>query len=149
MGRQLIYHEARTSAAPAAVYELLRDGARWPTWSPVGSFELERPGDEEKEGVGAIRVFRSDFPTGEVASRVQIAELVPDRRLGYRTLSGLPAVRDYRGEIELEATDDGTVIRWRCSFLPTVPWTGRLARRLLGNFVEKCIKGLSEYAAAR
>src|SRR3954467_13935855 len=58
MGRQRIEHRATTTADPATVYALLRDGASWPDWSPIDSFELERPGADEPEGVGAVRLFR-------------------------------------------------------------------------------------------
>src|SRR5690606_12972082 len=44
---------ATTSAPAHAVHALLRDGATWPTWSPLGSFELERPA-EHPDGVGEI-----------------------------------------------------------------------------------------------
>ena len=59
MGRQHIEHHATTSADPATVYALLRDGATWPSWSPIDAFELERLGESEREGVGAVRVLRS------------------------------------------------------------------------------------------
>lgn len=48
-----------TSAEPPTVFALVRDGAVWPTCSPSGSFELESEGETEREGVGAVRVFRT------------------------------------------------------------------------------------------
>ena len=102
MGRQRIEHHATTTADPATVYALLRDGASWPEWSPIDSVELERPGDAEPEGVGAVRVLRS----GRVTGRDTIAELVPDRRFAYTHASSLP-VRDYRGEIDLTPAATG------------------------------------------
>ena len=57
MGSQQIDVQAKTTASPSRVYALLRDGASWPTWSPIGSFELEQPAADEPEGLGAIRVF--------------------------------------------------------------------------------------------
>src|SRR5919106_74797 len=70
-------------AAPAAVYALLRDGATWPQWGRWDSFELERPGTDEPEGVGAIRVWH----VGRKRIREEIVELIPDRRFGYTLLS--------------------------------------------------------------
>ncbi|MGH3811920.1 MAG: SRPBCC family protein [Pseudonocardiaceae bacterium] len=90
--RQHVEVQVHTSADAATVYALLRDGATWPTWSPIDSFRLERAGDGEPEGPGAIRIFRK----GRVTGRDQIVSLVPDRRFSYRHLTGLP-VRDYRG----------------------------------------------------
>lgn len=68
-----------TSAEPPTVFALVRDGAVWPTCSPSGSFELESEGETEREGVGAVRVFR----TGPYTTREQIVEIVPDRRFSY------------------------------------------------------------------
>jgi uncharacterized protein YndB with AHSA1/START domain len=133
---------ATTPAPPAAVYALLRDGATWPEWSPLGSFELEQTGESETEGVGAIRVFR----TGRVKSREEIVELVPERRLSYVLLSGL-AIRNYRADVDLEPAGEGTRIRWHSSFDPKLPGTGWLYRRQLGGFIGKMVEGLAAAAA--
>jgi hypothetical protein len=143
MGRQRIEHRATTTADPAAVYALLRDGATWPEWSPIESFELERPGADEREGVGAVRVFRS----GRVTGRDTIVELVDGRRLSYTHVSSLP-VKDYRGNVDLEPVDGGTAIRWVSEFDPKIPGTGWLMRRALDGFVAKVTAGLAERATA-
>ena len=143
MGRQRIEHRATTTADPAAVYALLRDGATWPEWAPIDSFELERPGPDEPEGVGAVRLLRG----GRVVGHDEIVELVPDRRLVYAHTSNLP-VRDYRGEVHLEPTGEGTAIRWVTTFAPKVPGTGWLLRRGLDGFIAKMTTGLAEGAAA-
>jgi uncharacterized protein YndB with AHSA1/START domain len=143
MARQRIEHRATTTADASTVYALLRDGATWPTWSPIESFELERPGADEREGIGAVRSFRS----GRVTGRDEIVELVPDRRLAYRHTSTLP-VRDYRGEIDLEPTSSGTAIRWVSTFAPKIPGTGWLMRRALDGFIAGLTNGLAEHAAA-
>jgi hypothetical protein len=143
MASQRIEHRATTTADPVTVYALLRDGATWPTWGPIDSFELEREGDGEREGVGAVRVFRG----GRVVGRDQIVELVPDRRFAYRHTSNLP-VRDYRGEVDLEPTPEGTAIRWVSTFEPKYPGTGWLLRRGLNGFVSKLTNGLADHAAA-
>jgi len=143
MARQRIEHRATTPADPATVYALLRDGAGWPAWSPIESFELERPGAGEPEGVGAVRVLRS----GRVTGRDEIVELVPNRRFAYAHTSNLP-IRDYRGEVHLEPTPEGTAIRWVSEFEPKVPGTGRLLRRGLDGFVAKLTHGLAEHAAS-
>jgi Polyketide cyclase / dehydrase and lipid transport len=142
MARQRIEHHATTTADPATVYALLRDGASWPEWSPIESFELEKPGSDEPEGVGAVRVFRA----GRVTGRDTIAELVADRRLAYTHVSNLP-IRDYRAAVDLEPTADGTAIRWVAEFAPKIPGTGPLLRRGLNGFVKGLTDGLAERAA--
>jgi uncharacterized protein YndB with AHSA1/START domain len=141
MGRQRIEHHATTTADPATVYALLRDGASWPSWSPIDSFELEREGDGEREGVGAVRVFRS----GRVTGRDTIVELVPDRRLSYTHVSSLP-VRDYRGDIDLTPVAGGTEIRWVSAFDPKIPGTGFMLRRGLDGFIAALTDGLAAHA---
>jgi Polyketide cyclase / dehydrase and lipid transport len=144
MRHQKISVRAETTADPDAVYALLVDGATWPTWSPLGSFELEQAGPDGGEGVGAVRVFR----TGRVTSRERVAELVPGRRFSYELLSGLP-VRDYRADVDLaRAAGGGTEIHWRSRFLPKVPGTGWLIRRRLTDFIGQCARGLAARAAS-
>ncbi|MGH3916939.1 MAG: SRPBCC family protein, partial [Pseudonocardiaceae bacterium] len=103
MRRQHVDVEVYTPADAATLYGLLRDGTSWPDWSPIESFQLERAGEQESKGIGAIWVFRR----GRVIGRDQVTELISDRRFSYRNLSGLP-LRDYRGDIDLEPTEGGT-----------------------------------------
>jgi uncharacterized protein YndB with AHSA1/START domain len=140
MRRRHIEVMQHSEAAPASLFALLIDGETWPRWSPIEAFELERTGDPPPEGVGAIRIFRRGRTTG----RDEIVEVVPDRRLGYRSLSGLP-VRDYRAHVVLEPDGNGTTIRWEASFSPKLPGTGRLLERGLRRFLEQCARGLAEH----
>ena len=142
---QTIDVTVRSPAPAPALYALLADGASWPTWSPIGSFELERPGGSEREGVGAVRVFRTDRLTGRVTSREELVELVPDRRLSYVLLSGLP-LRGYRADVDLTPNGAGTEIRWRSTFRPKVPGTGWLYRAVLTRFIRRCADGLAAAA---
>jgi hypothetical protein len=140
---QTIEVTARSTADAGTIYRLLADGGTWPSWSPIGSFALERPGTPPPEGVGAVRVFR----TGRVTSREELVELVPGRRLSYVLLSGLP-LRGYRADVDLTPAGDGTVIHWRSRFTAKVPGTGPLYRRALARFIQRCADGLATHAAA-
>ncbi|WP_326560706.1 SRPBCC family protein [Micromonospora sp. NBC_01796] len=153
MGRQEIDVTARSVAGVETVYALLRAGATWPTWSGLDSFELERAvppvdgngagdgGPGAHEEVGAIRVFR----TGPMTSREEIVELVSARRLSYVLLSGLP-LRDYRADVDLTPTLEGTTIRWHSTFEAKVPGTGWFYRLFLGRFIRQTAEGLAAYA---
>lgn len=135
----------RTSADPATVYALLRDGSTWPEWSTIDSFELEREGVGEPEGVGAVRIFRS----GRISGRDEILGFEQDRFFRYAHVKGLP-VKDYRGEVELRPADGGgTAVHWRVSFLPKVPGTGWLLHRVLTRFIGRTVRGLVEHSAAK
>ncbi|MGH3942559.1 MAG: SRPBCC family protein [Pseudonocardiaceae bacterium] len=142
MRRQHVDVEVHAAADAATLYGLLRDGASWPDWSPIESFQLERAGEQESEGIGAIWVLRR----GRVIGRDQVTELIPDRRFSYRHLSGLP-VRDYRGDVDLEPAEGGTRIRWRISLLPKVPGTGWIWRWGIRRFIDQSARGLAAYAS--
>src|SRR3954452_23993015 len=107
MRRRDIQVTAETAARVEIVFALLADGATWPQWSAVESVEVERRDATGGEGPGAIRILRRGRTTG----RDEIVEVVPNQRMTYRSLSGLP-VRDYVGEVDLErAPAGGTIIR--------------------------------------
>lgn len=143
MGLQEIDVRVTTTAPASRVYALLRDGASWPAWSPIGSFELRTPGADEPEGLGAVRVFR----TGMVTSVERIVELVPDRRFSYELEHGLP-IAGYRADVDLTTSGAGTEIRWHSTFRGTVPGTGWFHRVLLARFIKRCAAGLAAHADA-
>ena len=143
MRRRHIEVTAHSAAAPDAVFALLADGATWPHWAPIESFELEREGDPPPEGRGAIRVFRR----GRTVGRDQLVDVAPSERMVYASLSGLP-VRDYLAEIELTAAVGGTDVRWQASFAPKMPGTGWLLERGLRRFLEQCVRGVAAHAGS-
>ena len=141
MGLQVIDHTATTSADPAAVFALLADGATWPDWSPIGSFELITPGDGTPEGLGAVRLFT----TRRIKSRERVVERRPNEVFSYVLESGMP-LRDYRAVITLTPTADGTSINWRSTFRAKVPGSGSVYRRALGRFIGQTLDGLATAA---
>jgi hypothetical protein len=143
MRRYTIEATADTTADPATVYALLRAGATWPDWSTIDSFELEREGDGEPEGIGAVRIFRRGRYTG----RDTVAAFTQDRSFSY-THRGLP-VRDYRGDIELSPAPGGTSITWRVGYSALIPGTGAPLRRGLTRFIGELTTGLATYSAAK
>lgn len=142
---QVIEETARTTGDPQTVYELLADGSTWPSWSPLGSFELLAPGDGSPEGLGAVRLFT----TGRHQSRERVVERRPGQSFAYVLEAGL-AVRDYKAVITLTPdADGGTTINWRSTFTAKVPGTGGLYRRQLGAFIAQCVEGLAAAAEAQ
>jgi hypothetical protein len=139
---QRISVHARTAAPADAVYALLRDGASWPTWSPLGSFELVGEGQDEPEGLGAIRLFK----TGGVRSYEKIVALEPGRRFGYALEHGLP-LRDYVAYVDLSPRGGGTDIHWHSTFTPKIPGTGWFYRWFLGSFIKRVAGGLAAATA--
>ena len=142
MGKQQhVEGTAWSAAPPAVVYALLVDGETWPSWSGHDEFELVTPGEGDGDGLGAVRILRR----GRTRSREQIVELVPDRRLGYVLLSGLP-LRDYRADIDLTPERGGTAIRWHADFSARLG-TGWIYRLALDRFLGQTAAGLAARAA--
>ncbi|THD57629.1 SRPBCC family protein [Phenylobacterium sp.] len=137
---------AASAAPPAAVFALLRDGATWPTWSLFTGFQLERaaPGADPL-GVGAIRVFS----TSVSHAREQVVELIPDRRLSYVLLSGLP-MANYRADVDLTpAPGGGTAIAWRAAFDAKAPGTGWFWRLFMSRILATVARQLATAAEAQ
>jgi len=143
MALQVIDKTATTAGRPDAVYALLADGSTWPTWSPIGSFELLAPGDGSPEGLDAVRLFT----TGRHKSRERVVERRSGQAFAYVLEAGL-ALRDYKAVVTLTPNaDGGTTIDWHSTFTAKVPGTGGLYRRQLGVFIEQCVQGLAAAGA--
>jgi len=140
--RQSFFVRAHSSAPPDAVFDVLADSTRWCEWAgPLirrSSWELE--GSPEAGGVGAIRRLGSS----RIFSREQIVEYDRPRHLAYVILSGQP-VRQYRADVSLTPSGDGTDIRWEATFLPRLPGTGRFIRW----YLSKIVGGLARNLAAQ
>jgi uncharacterized protein YndB with AHSA1/START domain len=131
-------------APPEVVFGLIADPATWPDWAGVESAELERPGRDDRFGVGAIRRMRRGRTTG----REEVVRFEEPTAFSYVLLSGLP-VRDYRGDVTLARVDGGTRITWRSTFRVKVPFTGALARRGLRRFLDGIVHDLADHVAGR
>jgi hypothetical protein len=131
---------AWTSADAAAVYALLMDGASWPRWSALGSFELERADERGGEGPGAIRIFR----TGFIRSRELIVAAEPDRHFAYTLMDGSRGlgVTDYRADVTLTPERGGTTIVWSGSFRARRAFLGWFWAAFMGNTYRSITKSL-------
>lgn len=121
---------------------LLGDSSIWPSWTPIESFDLERPGGAD--GLGEVRVFT----TGRVRVREEIVERQAARRLTYTLLSGL-AVRDYRAVIDLTPRRGGTEIRWHTTFRGEGPRHGVGVPQGAREGDAAVVNGLAEQSAER
>lgn len=131
---------AHSTADAQVLYEILRDRPTWPDWSSLGRYEFVSGTEGELDAVCV-------FVTNRIRSVEQIIELVPDRRLAYALLSGLP-MRDYRGVVDLTPTDAGTEIRWQSSFEPKVAGTGWFFRAMMGALIPRMAAALARRADA-
>ena len=136
----------RHAAAPIeVVWDLLQDHLRYPDWTTVPKAELERVGDDNPNGVGAIR----RLGIGSIVAREQVVLYEPPLRLSYVVLSGLP-VRGYRADVVLNATSDGgTDIRWTGAFESAPFGLSGLMRRFLERILRDFATALVREAERR
>jgi uncharacterized protein YndB with AHSA1/START domain len=133
--------EQVTSAAPAAVWALVSDAARYPEWGPWSAGGYQRPGDTSARGAGAVQWLRSSrraylrYPV----SIEKILEAEEGRRLAYTVIGGLP-FRNYQAEVTLTPAADGTRVRWAATWDATL--AGRLARRALRKLYPQVVADL-------
>lgn len=141
MPRHRVSGSAVSTADASTVYRILRDRPSWPSWSALGRYEFVSGTEGELDAVCA-------FVTRRIRSVERLVELVPDRRLSYELVEGMP-MRDYRATIELvPEPSGGTLITWTSTFDHTIPGTGWWFRRLMGGFIPRMARDLAAHAAA-
>lgn len=143
MKRHTATGHATSTATPASVWALIEDVTTWTSWAPFDAAVLEEAGAAVPNGVGAIRRFER----GRFTTRERVTEFVPDRRLSYRLLSGLP-LRDYEAHIDLERQGQLTFITWSASFGARIPGTGPVFRRGMQKLYTDYAQRLAAAAAA-
>ena len=139
MGHKEIDVRQVIPAPPAAVFATLLDRSRWPAWSGHTAFELVRPGATGPYDVGSVGLLRSGRRR---VMREEIVEVVPDRRIGYALLAGLP-LRGYRAGFDLTPTGEGTEVRWHSRF-DAPPGSGWIYVAALRRFTRRMLEGLAK-----
>jgi uncharacterized protein YndB with AHSA1/START domain len=125
---------------PATVWQVLADHPGMSRWTPLRRVVMEAGGSPDPNGVGAVRALHLVGPP----IREEVTAFEPERRLGYRALSGLPA-RDYSGEVVLEPEGPGTRIQWTITFSPLFPG----AQFPVSAAIRSTARGLAKEATER
>src|SRR6476659_9639680 len=113
MSHHVIQASAHSSASRDAVWALVRDIDTWQDWGTWSSTTIQEPATgEDPQGVGAVRRLRQ----APITNLERVIEIVPNERLGYELVSGLP-FENYRAAVNLsDAADGGTDINRRVEF---------------------------------
>ena len=106
-------------APPEVVFDTVTDHRRYPEYTPIRRAELEREGESEPNGLGAIRALHVAGPP----MRERVVGFERPRLFVYELLSGLP-VRDHVGTVSVEPDGSGSVMTYRIETTPTVPLVG-------------------------
>jgi uncharacterized protein YndB with AHSA1/START domain len=133
--------EATAKASPQAVWALVSDATKYPCWGPWSEGHYKKAGEQSPRGVGAVQVLRSAqrYLGRRTTSVERILEAEDDRHLAYTVIGGIP-VRNYRADVTLTPSADGTVIRWTADWDNTL--LGRMIWRGLRAFYPEMMAGL-------
>ncbi len=134
----------RIAARPEVVFDAITDHRRYSDYTRIRRAELEREGDFEPNGVGAIRALHLLGPP----MRERVIAFERPRRFSYELLSGLP-VRDHVGTVTLEPDGSGTAMSYRVVTTPTLPIGGFVVAAAFRSAISGLMDGVEREAEGR
>jgi uncharacterized protein YndB with AHSA1/START domain len=134
----------QVAAPPETVFDVLTDHRRYTEITSLRKAELEREGEPEPNGLGAIRVLTLAGPP----MREEVIGYERPSRFSYKILSGLP-VRDHVGTVELSPKDGGTEITYAVKTTPTIPLAGPVFMAFLKKGIRDLIGGVAKESERR
>jgi len=134
----------QVAAPPETVFDVLTDHRRYTEITSLRKAELEREGEPEPNGLGAIRVLTVAGPP----MREEVIGYERPSRFSYKILSGLP-VRDHVGTVELSPKDGGTEVTYAVKTTPTIPLAGPVFMAVLKKAIRDLIGGVAKESERR
>jgi uncharacterized protein YndB with AHSA1/START domain len=134
----------QVAAPPEVVFDVLTDHRRYPEITPLRKAELEREGEPEPNGLGAIRSLTVVGPP----MREEVIAYERPSRFAYKLLSGLP-VRDHVGTVEMQPSGEGTEIVYAVKTTPTIPLAGPVFMLILKKAIRDLIGGVAKESERR
>lgn len=134
----------QVAAPPETVFDVLTDHRRYAEITPLRKAELEREGEPEPNGVGAIRVLTVAGPP----MREEVLAYERPHRFAYKLLSGLP-VRDHVGTVEMQPSEGGTEVTYAVKTTPTIPFAGPVFMAALKKAIRDLLGGVAKESERR
>jgi len=126
------------------VFEVLTDHAGYAKLTPLRKSELERQGESDPNGVGAIRRLTVVGPP----MREEVIAYEAPSRFSYKVLSGLP-VRDHVGTVELSDAGGGTRMVYAVRTQSTLPVVGFAVIAGIKQAVKGLVDGVAKESERR
>lgn len=142
--RRSIRIERRLDAPPEAVFEVLADHARYDRFGGVRRSELAKPGERDRNGLGAVRRVW----LGPLRFEEEITAFDPPARFDYliRDVKTLP-FRHQGGSVQLTPVEGGTDAVWTSSFEIPIPILGTFLDRIFARQLERGFGSVLERSA--
>jgi uncharacterized protein YndB with AHSA1/START domain len=132
------------AAPPETVFAVLTDHRRYSELTQLRKSELEREGEADPNGVGAIRKLTVVGPP----MREEVIAFEAPSRFSYTVLSGLP-VRDHVGTVELTAENGRTKMVYAVRTQPTLPVVGFAVVAAIKQAIKGLIGGVAAESERR
>ncbi len=107
--------------------------------SPAIIIEVEKEGDPEASGIGAIR----NITIGRAKARERLESVDAPNSITYRMLSGAP-VKEYVGTVEIKAQEDSTILNWYVKLTPKIPGIGWIVGMVIKKAINRFIDAIEE-----
>ncbi len=130
-------------APRSVVYDIFADRENNGDFLPVTT-RLKSPGSTERQGVGAVHFIG----VGRVGVSEQITRLVPDERIEYKIVSGVP-VKSHTGTITFTDSGAGTRVVYTMDSQPKLPVPRRILELVLRALITGFVKGATKEAESR
>jgi uncharacterized protein YndB with AHSA1/START domain len=137
-------YERQVAAPPEIVFDVLTDHRRYTEITALRKAELEREGEPEPNGLGAIRRLTLAGPP----MREEVIAYERPHRFSYTVLSGLP-VRDHVGTVELTPSGDGTRVVYAIRTTPTLPVGGFAVVATMKRAIRTLLAGVAKESERR
>jgi uncharacterized protein YndB with AHSA1/START domain len=135
----------RTISAPVdVVFDVLADHGGYSKITPLRASTLEREGESDPNGVGAIRVLRLAGPP----IREEVTAFERPTLLAYKALSGVPA-RSHTGTVRLAADGNRTRVEWDVDSTPKLPIPDRIWVAAVRPVIGQLLRGVTKESERR
>ena len=125
------------------LFDVMADHARYDRFRPISSSELLREGDEEVNGVGAVRRLRARFMRFDE----EVTAYERPSRLDYLILNVNIPLQHEGGSIRFEQAGTRTRVEWTSTFRITVPLLGGPLGAAGGAALKRSFRQMLEDAA--
>lgn len=126
------------------VFDVLTDHRAYKDISVFRSATLEREGDPEPDGVGAIRALKVIGPP----MREEVTAFERPSLLEYKALSGIPA-RSHTGTVKLGIQGTGTLLSYRVDSVPKLPMPPAAWAAMLRPGFKRLVQDIAKAAERR
>jgi hypothetical protein len=142
--RRSIRVQRRLDARPEALFEVLADHARYDRFAGIRRAELARPGERDRNGLGAVRWVW----LGPLRFEEEITAFDRPSQFDYliRDVKTLP-FRHQGGSVQLTPVDGGTDAVWTSSFEIPIPIVGALLDWIFARQLERGFGDVLERSA--